>query len=109
MLSALDRAALEFGLESLESRRMLSVTASVSSSHVLVITGTKGNDTIIVNKLSNGKVSVSGVSTQFSTGTTSGKFNKISVNAGNGNDFVQINNNILPPARRSPDQTATTR
>ena len=51
MLSALDCAALEFGLEYLESRRMLSVTASVNSSHVLIITGTKGNDTIIVNKL----------------------------------------------------------
>src|SRR4051812_34449903 len=94
MLSKYDRAVLEFGLESLETRRMLAVSASVNSSHVLVITGTSGNDTITVNKISNGKVTVSGVSTQFSTGTSSGKFNKISVNAGNGNDKVQINNNV---------------
>ncbi len=95
MLSSLDRAALFFGLENLETRRMLaSITASVNSSHVLNIAGTSGNDTIIVNKLSNGKVSVSGVSTQFSPGTTTGKFNKIFINAGNGNDFIQINNNV---------------
>src|SRR5438874_4447781 len=94
MLSSLDRAALHFGLEKLEARRMLAVSASVNSSHTLVITGTSGNDSIIVNKISNGKVSVSGVSTQFSPGSSSGKFNKISVNAGNGNDFVQINNNV---------------
>src|SRR5581483_1659157 len=93
MLSALDRAALNFGLVPLETRRMLSVSASVNSSHVLVINGTSGNDTIVVNKLSNGKVSVNG-GTQFSPGSTSGKFNKISINAGNGNDFVQINNNV---------------
>lgn len=82
-----------FELEPLEIRQLLT-TASVNSSHVLVITGTSNNDTIIVNKLSNGKVSVSGVSTQFSPGSSSGKFNQISVNAGNGNDLVQINNNV---------------
>src|SRR3954447_8587323 len=94
MLSSLDRAVLEFGLESLETRRMLAVSASVNSSHVLVITGTSGNDTITVNKIGNGKVTVSGVATQFSPGTSSGKFNKISINAGNGNDLVTINSNV---------------
>jgi uncharacterized delta-60 repeat protein len=73
---------------------MLAVSASVNSSHVLNITGTSGNDTITVNKLSNGKISVSGVSTQFQLGTSSGKFNKIFVNAGNGNDKITINNNF---------------
>jgi uncharacterized delta-60 repeat protein len=94
MLSSLDRAALEFGLEPLETRRMLT-TASVSSTHVLNIVGTPGNDTIIVNKLSNGKVSVSGVSTQFTPGSGTGQFKTINVNAGNGNNFVQINNNVV--------------
>ncbi len=93
MLSGYDRAALKFGLEQLEIRRMLS-TASVSSTHVLNIVGTPGNDTIVVNKLSNGKVSVSGVTTQFTAGSGSGQFKTININAGNGNNLVQINNNV---------------
>ena len=83
-LSAYDRAALFSASNVWRFDACWRSTASVNSSHVLDINGTGGNDTIVVNKLSNGKVSVSGVSTQFSTGTSSGKFNKISINAGNG-------------------------
>src|SRR4051812_15356214 len=86
MLSKYDRAALHFGLESLETRRMLAVSASVSNG-TLNITGTSGNDTITVNKKSNGKVAVNG------NGNFSG-FTKISINAGNGNDNITINNNV---------------
>src|SRR5215203_4306438 len=93
MLSRYDRAALHFGLEGLELRRMLAVTASISNG-TLNVTGTSGANTITLNKVSNGKVTVSGVSGQFTPGTGSGKFTKIFINAGNGNDKIQINNNV---------------
>src|SRR5438105_3726356 len=95
MLSRYDRAALHFGLESLEIRRMLAVTASIGGSHTLNINGTGGNDNIVVSKLANGKVVVSGVNTQFSPGSnTSTKFNKISITANSGSDLVQINSDV---------------
>ena len=91
---AVNRAvASVFELEQLEIRRFLN-SASVSSSHVLTINGTTGNDTITINQLSNGKVSISGISTQYTPGSGSGQFNQIFVNCGNGNDLVQINNNV---------------
>src|SRR3954463_11446089 len=82
-----------FQLQSLESRCLLT-SASVSAAHVLTIVGTKGNDTIFVNRLSNGKVSISGVSTQFKTGTASGQFNKINITTGDGDDRVTISSNV---------------
>jgi Ca2+-binding RTX toxin-like protein len=80
-------------LELLEMRRMLT-TASVSSSHVLNIFGTKLNETIFVNRLSNGKVSITGIATQFKPGSGSGQFNKILIDAGNGDDKVTISSNV---------------
>src|SRR5262249_40971 len=73
--------------------RLLAITVSVDSSHVLNIICTAGNDTVVVNGLSNGKVSVNG-GTQYTPGTGAGQFNKIFINAGNGNDSVSINNNF---------------
>src|SRR4051812_21048625 len=94
MLGHHDRAALWFGIEPLERRRLMAIIAAVDSSHVLNITGTINDDSIVVNGLSNGKVSVSGVSTQFTPGSSSGQFNQVFVNAGNGNDTVSLNNNF---------------
>jgi Ca2+-binding RTX toxin-like protein len=87
------RSTSIFQLHALESRRMLT-TASVDASHLLTIVGTKSADVIVVNRLSNGKVSVSEVATQFRPGSGSGQFNKISITTGNGNDRVTISSNV---------------
>jgi len=80
-------------LELLENRRLLT-TASVDASHVLNITGTGSSETIFVNKKSNGKVGVTGVAAQFTMGSGSGQFNKISITGGNGNDNISISSNV---------------
>src|SRR5438874_109226 len=94
MLSRYDRAALFFGLDSLESRRMLAVSASVNSSHVLNIVGTGGGDNIQVTIAADGKVAVSGVSTHFLAGTSSGRFNKINIQGLGGSDIIKIATNV---------------
>src|SRR5438552_2423516 len=88
-----DRSTPIFALQSLESRRFLT-TASIDASHVLNIVGTQSDDVIVVNRLSNGKVSVSGVATRFRPGTSSGQFNQINITTGAGNDRVTISSNV---------------
>jgi uncharacterized delta-60 repeat protein len=80
-------------LQLLENRRLLT-TASVDSSHVLNIAGSGSGDTIFVNRKSNGKVSVTGVGTQFTMGSGSGQFNKISITGGGGSDNISISSNV---------------
>src|SRR5690348_4914327 len=82
-----------FEIERLEPRQLLT-TASVDSNHILQIVGTSSAESIVVNALSNGKIGVSGVTTQFTAGSASGQFTKINIDAGGGNDTLQINGNV---------------
>ncbi|HEV2293464.1 MAG TPA: hypothetical protein VGR35_06380 [Tepidisphaeraceae bacterium] len=82
-----------FELQPLEVRRFLT-TASILSGNVLRIDGSSSSEEIVVNRLSNGRVSVTGVSTTFVSGNSAGQFNKIFVNAGGGNDYIFISGNI---------------
>src|SRR5581483_82706 len=76
-----------------ECRRLLT-TASVDLSHVLNIVGTKLDDAIVVNKLSNGKVSITGVKAQFTPGSAAGQFDKINITTGDGKDLISISGNV---------------
>lgn len=80
-------------LELLENRRLLA-SASVNAAHVLNIFGTKLGEVVFVNRLANGKVSITGVLTQFKPGTASGQFNKINIDTGAGDDKVTISSNV---------------
>ncbi len=84
-----------FELQALEIRRLLTTATINNTTHTLVVTGTSSADTITLNQsASTGKVSVTGVSTTFTPGTGTNQFNKISVDAGGGNDTIQINGNV---------------
>lgn len=82
-----------FQLQPLEPRALLT-SAFVDAAHVLKIVGSKGDDAIVVNRLSSGQVSVSGVSTRFKAGTAAGAFTKIDITSGAGNDRITISNNV---------------
>src|SRR4051812_40576061 len=94
MLQADGRFVSIFELEPLEIRRFLTTASLNGTTHTLTITGTSGNDTITLSKQANGKVSITGVAAQFTPGGGTNQFNKIVVNAGSGNDKVQIANNF---------------
>src|SRR5690349_1322264 len=87
------RSTLTFELQALEFRQLLT-SASVDAAHVLRVVGSKGDDVIVVNRLSSGQVSVSGVSTRFRVGTAAGAFTKIDITCGEGNDRVTISSNL---------------
>lgn len=84
-----------FELQALEIRRLLTTATINNTTHTLVVTGTSSADTITLNQsASTGKVSVTGVTTTFTPGTGTNQFTKISVDAGGGNDTIQINGNV---------------
>jgi uncharacterized delta-60 repeat protein len=83
-----------FELQALEIRRFLTTASLSSSTHTLNITGTSSGETITLNQGSNGRVSITGVSTTYVPGSGSGQFNKININAAGGNDTIQINGNV---------------
>jgi uncharacterized delta-60 repeat protein len=80
-----------FELQPLEIRRLLN-SATIDSGGILHVVGTGSSETITLNQLSNGKVSISGVGTQFTPGS---QFTRILIEAGGGNDTVQIFNNVI--------------
>src|SRR5262249_21352659 len=87
-MSPFDRNIFE--LQPLEIRRLLT-TASIDAGAVLHVIGTGSADTITLNQLSNGRVSITGVTTQFTPGS---QFTTILIEAGGGNDTVLISNNV---------------
>ena len=87
------RSTSIFQLQFLESRELLT-SAFVDAAHVLSVLGSKGDDTIVVNRLSSGQVTVSGVTTRFKVGTAAGAFTKIDIRSGDGNDRITISNNV---------------
>ena len=82
-----------FELQPLEIRRLLT-TAFLDGDHRLHILGTNSSESITVNKLSNGRVSVSGVGTTFLPGNSAGQFNNILIEASGGNDTILITSNV---------------
>ncbi len=87
-MSPFDRNIFE--LQPLEIRRLLT-TAQIDPGAVLHVIGTGSADTITLNQLSNGRVSITGVGTQFTPGS---QFTTILIEAGGGNDTVSILNNV---------------
>ena len=87
------RSASIFQFHSLESRKLLT-SAFVDAAHVLNVRGTNSDDTIVVNRLSSGQVSVSGVAIRFKVGTATGAFTKIDITSGAGNDRITISSNL---------------
>jgi hypothetical protein len=75
------RTALTF--ERLEDRSV--PATAVLSAGVLTVTGTAGNDTIVLQQ-ANGRVSISGIAATFS----SASIQKVVVNSGAGNDTVSL-------------------
>ncbi|MGB7160843.1 MAG: hypothetical protein WBD40_22460 [Tepidisphaeraceae bacterium] len=82
-----------FELQELEVRRFLT-TASIGSSNTLNILGTGSGETIFVNRLSNGRVSVTGVGSTFVPGSGGGQFNKINISGVGGSDSITISGNV---------------
>src|SRR5437868_13069020 len=70
-------------LERLESRDV--PTTAVLSNGVLTITGTSGNDSIVLSQ-SNGRVQISGVTSTFATTS----INSVVINDGAGSDSVSL-------------------
>src|ERR1700722_2634898 len=86
--SARLQCAISVTIETLERRQLMSV--SLSSSGELDITGTSGNDSIIINLIPNDashfKVKFNGSAQIFATSSV----NLISVNGGAGNDAINV-------------------
>src|SRR5437773_1309730 len=86
-MSFLDRNIFE--LQPLEIRQLLATgTASIDGTNTLQVGNLSGAATVIVNKISNGKIVVtidgtavgpSGTSSQFTLGNSAGQFNKINI------------------------------
>src|SRR5438445_6965705 len=70
--------------ERLESRDVPAVTVSLASG-VLTITGSSGNDSIVLSQ-ANGRVSISGVTSTYATTS----INSVVINDGGGNDSVSL-------------------
>ena len=94
-MSALDRNIFE--LQPLEVRKLLA-SVVVDGSHILQISSLSSPSTVVVNKISNGKIVVtingSAVGAQLSTGTAAGQFNKINIVGSAGGDNILINGNF---------------
>jgi uncharacterized delta-60 repeat protein len=88
------RRSRAFDLEFLETRRLLT-TASIGASNTLIVLGTSSAETISLTTASGGKVAVSGVVTTFTPGSSAGQFNKISIDAGGGNDTISIATGVV--------------
>ena len=73
------------GFEQLEARDVPAVSLSLSAAGVLSVNGTISNDSITVRE-SGGRISVSGVSRTYYAGNV----NSLVVNAGKGNDTVNL-------------------
>src|SRR5687768_15262580 len=89
-----------FELESLEVRRFLT-TASVAADNTLSILGTAANDVITVNRNTAGRLTVSGVATQFNIGSGAGQVNKILIQASGGSDTILLTNNVRFPSNNA--------
>src|SRR5262245_16512670 len=74
------------GVEQLEARDVPAVTLSLSAG-LLTVTGTASNDSIVVRQV-NGRVSVDGNTTTYAATSV----NSLAVNAGAGNDTVNLQN-----------------
>lgn len=79
-------------LEALEDRRLPAGLSAVLSAGTLTITGTDGNDTVLIQSTA-GIIGISGLATTFTQSSVS----RITVNAGKGNDYVKINSGINLP------------
>lgn len=77
-------------IESLEQRRMLSVSSSLSKGGTLDVEGTRRADTITLSKTNDGRVdvSVNGVHAFYS----SGRVKRVLVNGGLGSDDMAVSN-----------------
>ncbi|MEA2734857.1 MAG: hypothetical protein QOE14_1308, partial [Humisphaera sp.] len=92
-----DRHHNIFDLQPLEVRRFFT-TAVVGLNNTLEILGTASAETITVNRNTAGRITVSGVATQFTVGSGAGQINKILIQAAAGNDTVLLTNNVRVPA-----------
>jgi len=94
-MSFLDRNIFE--LQPLEVRKLLA-SVVVDGSHILQISALSSPSTVVVNKISNGKivVTINGVATgpQLSLGTGTGAFNKVNIVGSGGSDNILVNGNF---------------
>ena len=89
-----------FELQPLEIRRLLALASAQidPGTTTLHIIGSTSADSITINKLSNGRVSVTGTASTFQPGNTNtSQFNRILIECSGGNDTVQITSNVTMP------------
>src|SRR5437762_13358153 len=80
-------------LQPLEVRRLLT-TAVVDATNTLQVLGSTSADSITVNRNSNGRLTVTGVTATFAIGSSSGQANKINIAGDLGNDTILISSNV---------------